>query len=45
LIRLGRFASVEQSVNGFTVNANQYLLPLPQTEIDANKNLKQNPGY
>lgn len=45
LIRLGRFASVEQSVNGFTVAPNQYLLPLPQTEIDANKNIKQNPGY
>jgi hypothetical protein len=45
LIRLGQFASVEQAVNGFTVSPNQYLLPLPQTEIDANKNLKQNPGY
>ena len=45
LIRLGQFASVEQAVNGFTVSQNQYLLPLPQTEIDANKNLKQNPGY
>ena len=45
LIRLGRFASVEQAVNGFTVNPNQFLLPLPQTEIDANPKLKQNPGY
>jgi hypothetical protein len=45
LIRLGKLKSVEQSVNGFTVNDNQLLLPLPQTEIDANKNLKQNPGY
>jgi len=45
LIRLGQFAAVEQAVNGFTVSPNQYLLPLPQTEIDANKNLKQNPGY
>jgi starch-binding outer membrane protein, SusD/RagB family len=45
LIRLGKFASVEQSVNGFTVAQNQYLLPLPQTEVDANPNLKQNPGY
>jgi len=45
LIRLGRFASVEQAVNGFTVNPNQFLLPLPQTEIDANPKLKKNPGY
>jgi hypothetical protein len=25
--------------------AKNYLLPIPQTEIDLNKNLKQNPGY
>ena len=45
LIRLGQFKTVEQSVNGFAVNDNLLLLPLPQTEIDANKNLTQNPGY
>ncbi|MDB5087276.1 MAG: RagB/SusD protein [Mucilaginibacter sp.] len=45
LIRLGRFKSVEQTVNGITVDDNKLLLPLPQTEIDANKKLTQNAGY
>lgn len=45
LIRLNRYKQVEQSVNGFTLDDNHLLLPLPQTEIDANKNLTQNPGY
>ncbi|NCD71212.1 RagB/SusD family nutrient uptake outer membrane protein [Mucilaginibacter agri] len=46
LIRLGRFKQVEQDINGFTATDNSLLLPLPQTEMDANPNLKpQNPGY
>jgi hypothetical protein len=45
LIRLGRYKQVEAGI-GFTLQDYQYLLPLPQTELDANKNLKpQNPGY
>ncbi len=44
LIRLGRYKQVEASI-GFTLQDYQLLLPLPQTELDANKNLKQNPGY
>ncbi len=45
LIRLGRFKQIEQSVNGLTATDNLLLMPLPQTELDANSNLKQNPGY
>jgi len=45
LLRLGRFKQIEKTVNNFTAQDNQLLLPLPQTELDANSNLKQNPGY
>jgi hypothetical protein len=45
LLRWGKFKDVIQAVNGFTATDNQLLLPLPQTELDANPNLKQNPGY
>lgn len=45
LLRLGRFKQIEQSVNGLTATDNLLLMPLPQTELDANSNLKQNPGY
>ena len=44
LIRLGRYKQIEASI-GFTLQDYQFLLPIPQTELDANKNLKQNPGY
>lgn len=44
LIRLGRYKQVEASI-GFTLQDYQMLLPIPQTELDANKNLKQNNGY
>ncbi|MBS1661102.1 MAG: RagB/SusD family nutrient uptake outer membrane protein [Bacteroidetes bacterium] len=44
LIRLGRYKQVESSI-GFTVQDYQFLLPLPQGELDANKNLTQNKGY
>jgi len=26
-------------------NANSYLMPIPQTALDENENLTQNPGY
>ena len=35
----GRFANI----NAFDVNS--YLLPIPQTALDGNENLVQNPGY
>ena len=44
LIRLGRYKQVEASI-GFTLQDYQMLLPIPQTELDANKNLRQNPTY
>jgi hypothetical protein len=44
LTRLGRYKQVEASM-GFTLNDYQFLLPIPQTELDANINLKQNTGY
>lgn len=34
-----------QSVNGDAYNANDLRFPIPQTEMDANKNMVQNPGY
>ncbi len=45
LLRWGKFKDVIQAVNGFTAQDYQLLLPLPQTELDANPNLKQNTGY
>jgi len=44
LIRLGRYKTIEANM-GFTVNDYQLLLPIPQTELDANPNLHQNTGY
>jgi hypothetical protein len=44
LIRLGRYKQVEASI-GFTLQDYQLLLPIPQSELDANQNLKQNPTY
>jgi len=44
LIRLGRYKQIE-AANGFTLKDYQMLLPIPQTELDVNKNLKQNAGY
>jgi starch-binding outer membrane protein, SusD/RagB family len=44
LIRLGQYKQVEAAIG---MNLQDYLLlmPIPQTELDANKNLTQNPGY
>lgn len=45
LIRLGRYAPIESGI-GMNLPDFRLLLPLPQTELDANKNLRpQNPGY
>ncbi len=44
LLRLGKYKEVQQSL-GHKVEDYQLLLPLPQTELDANTALKQNPQY
>lgn len=44
LIRLKRYKQAMAAV-GITVQDYQFLLPIPQTERDANKNLTQNAGY
>ena len=44
LIRLGRYKQIEAGL-GFTIQDYQFLLPIPQTELDANPNLHQNTGY
>lgn len=44
LIRLGKYQQIEASL-GFTIDDNHLLLPIPQTELDLNTNLTQNPGY
>jgi len=44
LIRLGRYKQIEAGM-GFTIQDYQFLLPIPQTELDANPNLHQNTGY
>ena len=44
LIRFGKFQQVK-ALEGFTIDNNHLLMPLPQTELDVNPNLVQNPGY
>lgn len=50
LVRTGRAKAVlnahyaSQNLN-FTVEDYEYILPIPQNEIDLNPSLKQNPGY
>jgi starch-binding outer membrane protein, SusD/RagB family len=44
LIRLGVYAQVEASI-GMTLQPDFLLMPIPQTELDANPNLIQNPGF
>ena len=36
---------LQKSIGALPYNSNQLVLPIPQREIDANKNLEQNPGY
>lgn len=45
LLRMGKLKQVMQANRGVTVQDNQLLLPIPQTELDLNPNLKQNPGF
>ncbi len=54
LVRNGKVESVMNDLNARdsgrlplakAFNANSYLLPLPQTALDENENLTQNPGY
>ena len=44
LIRQGKFIS-NAKARGINANDYQLLYPIPQVELDANPNLKQNPGY
>ncbi|MVM38397.1 RagB/SusD family nutrient uptake outer membrane protein [Spirosoma sp. HMF3257] len=49
LIRTGRLLDAVKAENSFARNATiqpfHVLMPIPQTDMDANPNLKQNPGY
>jgi len=44
LIRWGKMIDIKNA-QGNSVDANHLLLPIPQNEMDTNKNLEQNPGY
>ena len=44
LIRLGQYQQVEAGI-GMTLQPDFYLMPIPQTELDANPKLTQNPGF
>jgi hypothetical protein len=44
LIRLGRYQQIESGI-GMNLPDYRLLLPIPQTELDANKNLTQNDSY
>jgi hypothetical protein len=41
----GAKVTVQQPASARSFPARAYLWPLPQSELDLNKNLKQNPGY
>ena len=49
LVRTGRLLDAVKSENSFARNATiqpfHVLMPIPQADMDANPNLKQNPGY
>jgi starch-binding outer membrane protein, SusD/RagB family len=45
LIRMGKFISSAQARGIINAQAYQVLYPIPQTEIQSNPNLTQNPGY
>jgi len=36
---------LQETIDGFSYNANNLVLPIPQDDIDTNPNLLQNPGY
>lgn len=44
LVRTGRAIEV-MKVKGYDINDNKLLFPIPQSEIDINPKLTQNPGY
>ena len=44
LIRLGQYQQIK-AAQGYTIDNNHLLMPIPQSELDLNPNLKQNPGY
>ena len=44
LIRLKKYQSIKLA-QGYTIDDNHTLLPIPQSELDLNPNLKPNPGY
>ena len=44
LIRMNRYAQTMSKL-GITVDANHLLFPIPYTEMQANPNLVQNPGW
>lgn len=44
LIRLKRYKTIK-AAQGYSIDDNHLLMPIPQTEIDLNANLKQNPGF
>lgn len=44
LVRTGRALSTMQAIYP-NITADKLILPIPQTELDKNKALKQNPGY
>lgn len=46
LIRHGKYiSSAQQRFTGSNAQSHHVLFPFPQSEIDRNKNMKQNPGY
>ncbi len=52
LIRFGKFSGGSYlwpwkggALNGTSISSNYNVFPIPRTALDANKNLKQNPGY
>lgn len=45
LVRTGRAVEVINQVKGIAITTDQTKLPIPQSEIELNSNLTQNPGY
>jgi len=45
LKRTGRLIDVVKNMTGITIPPEKVLFPIPQTVLDVNKNMTQNPGY
>jgi len=45
LIRNGKFLEMATARGALDVSAKRILFPIPQSEIDINSKLVQNPGY